>query len=244
MFALAFVAPLLWGQSPEASDATPAQAKTDAPASVTPSRPRDKIDKRAFGVFPNYRSADASSPFRPISAREKITIAVKDSFDWPLFFVAGGYAGLGQITNQNPSFGQGTKGYANRYVRLYADLAVGNLLTEGFMPSLLHEDPRYFRRGTGNVWRRTIYATSRILITRTDLGGTRFNFSETVGNAIGVGISNAYYPDTRTARQNVEKLTIQLATDAFSNVMKEFWPDVKQRLSRSHRSRTPATRTP
>ena len=225
-------------QSPEVSPATPAQPNERASAAGAPASPQGKIDKRAFGIFPNYRSADASAPFRPISAKEKMTIAAKDTFDWPLFFVAAGYAGLGQITNQNPSFGQGMKGYANRYVRVYADLAMGNLLTEGFLPSLLHEDPRYFRRGAGGLWKRAGYATSRIFVTRTDLGRARFNFSEVFGNSISVGISNAYYPDTRTVGDNFEKLSLQLATDAVANVMKEFWPDVKRRLSRWHHSNT------
>ena len=242
MFVAVSVVGLVWAQHPGASGAPPAQSGTgSASAGSAPTSPQDRIDKRAFGIFPNYRSVDASSPFQPISNREKMTIAAKDSFDWPLLFVAAGYAGLGQITNQNPSFGQGTKGYANRYLRIYTDLAVGNLLTEGLMPSLLHEDPRYFRRGTGSLWSRVGYATSRIVLTRTNNGGTRFNFSEVVGNSIAVGISNAYYPDTRTAGSSVGKLTIQLATDAFSNVMKEFWPDVKSRLLRGHRTNTATT---
>ena len=56
-----------------------------------------------------------------------------------------------------------------------------------------------------------------------------------------VGISNAYYPDTRAVHENFEKLTVQLAMDAVSNVMKEFWPDVKRRLSRWHQAATPTT---
>jgi hypothetical protein len=64
-----------------------------------------------------------------------MAIAVKESFDWPICVVTAGYAGLGQITNQNSSFGQGIKGYANRYVRIYTDVAMGNLLTEGLIPN-------------------------------------------------------------------------------------------------------------
>lgn len=67
-------------------------------------------------------------------------------------------------------------------------------------------------------------------MTRTDAGRQRFNFSEVVGNCIATGISNAYYPDSRNVTDNLQKLGIQLATDPFSQVMKEFWPDVKRRL--------------
>lgn len=80
------------------------------------------------------------------------------------------------------------------------------------------------------------YALTRILITRTDSGRQRFNFSEVGGNSMAVAISNAWYPDTRTVSDNAEKLGIQLATDAFSNVLKEFWPDVKRYLQRRRHS--------
>jgi hypothetical protein len=49
-----------------------------------------------------------------------------------------------------------------------------------------------------------------------------------------VALSNAYYPDTRTVSDNGQGLAIACATDAFSNVLKEFWPDVKRRLFQKH----------
>jgi hypothetical protein len=107
-------------------------------------------------------------------------------------------------------------------------------MTESIMPSVLHEDPRYFRLGTGGAWHRAGYALSRVFVTRTDSGGRRFNFSEWLGNATAVTISNAYYPDTRTASDNAERLFIACATDAFSQVLKEFWPDVKRKLFHRH----------
>src|SRR5437763_17031918 len=81
----------------------------------------EAIDKRAFGVLPNYRTADGSLPFSPISAKYKMNIAVKDSFDGPLYIIGGVFATIYHIENQNPSFGQGFKGYAHRYVTSFAD---------------------------------------------------------------------------------------------------------------------------
>jgi hypothetical protein len=190
----------------------------------------EAADKHAFGILPNYRTTDASQESQPILPRQKMAIAAKDSFDWTLSLVAAGYAGLGQLTNQNSSFGQGVKGYGNRFVRAYSDQVLGNMLTEGVMPSILHEDPRYFRLGQGTFWHRVKYAGSRIFLTKTDGGSTRFNYSEVVGNSMATGISNAYYPGSRNLGANVEKITWQLATDAISNVLKEFWPDVKHKL--------------
>jgi hypothetical protein len=196
-------------------------------------------EKRAFGVIPNYRTVNGSAPFQAITARQKMAIAAQDSFDWGTVAVSAAYAGFGQFLNRNPSFGQGSVGYGNRLVRIYADFTIGNVLTEGAMPSLLREDPRYFRRGQGTFWRRMGYATSRIFVTRTDSGGSRFNVSEVLGNAMAAGISNAYYPSDRTARANLGKVSIQLGSDAFSNIVKEFWPDAKQKLFGHHRNGQP-----
>ena len=193
-------------------------------------------DKRIFGVIPNNRTTEESIPFHSISGAQKMHIAFMDSFDWPVFPTSGLFAALYQIENQNPSFGQGVKGYAQRFASAYGDQMIGNMMTEGLVPILTHEDPRYFRRGEGSILGRTGYALKQIVIVRTDSGGHFFNFSEWGGNAIGVAISNAYYPDTRTAGDNIERLGVACATDAFSQVMKEFWPDVKHALFHRHES--------
>jgi hypothetical protein len=227
-------APYAYSQgSPAESGATPDPPVLPATKDATPNSQQaqqQQEDKRVFGVFPNYRTAEGSQPFAPITSAQKIQIGLKDSFDWPVYLTGGAFAALYQIENQNPSFGQGMKGYARRYGTALCDQVTGNMMTESFMPSLLHEDPRYFRRGTGSVLSRTVYALTRIFVTRTDSGGRSFNFSEWAGNSAAVAISNAYYPDTRTASQNAERLGIACATDAFSQVMKELWPDVKRRL--------------
>lgn len=188
--------------------------------------------KRIAGVLPNYRTADASEEGTVITARHKLYIASKDSFDYPLVALSGLLAGAGQLRNEQPSFGQGMKGYGHRLITNYADQAMGNMFAEGFFPVMLHEDPRYFRRGSGSVWHRAGYALSRVIVTHQDGGRPRFNFSEWMGNASAVAISNAYYPDTRTAGDNAAKLVQQVGTDALSQLLKEFWPDVRRKFSR------------
>ena len=190
-------------------------------------------DKRVFGVIPNNRTTEEAIPFHAITGAQKMHIAFLDSFDWPVFVNSGLFAGLYQLQNQNPSFGQGVKGYALRYATAYGDQMIGNMMTEGLFPWALHQDPRYFRRGEGTILSRTGYALKQIVIVRTDSGGHTFNLSEWGGNAAAVAISNAYYPDTRTASDNVQRLFIACGTDAFSNVLKEFWPDVKKKLHKN-----------
>jgi hypothetical protein len=222
-------------QSPPASvESVPAPAaqSSDAKADHAKADAEAPPDKRVLGVLPNYRTINETGTYTPISAKGKLIIASKDSFDYPLVLLSGAFAGISQLENSSPSFGQGVKGFAHRLATNYADQAIGNMMTEGFMPALLHEDPRYRRLGAsrGSVKYRAWYAATRIFVTRTDSGGTRFNYSEWVGNSIGTAVSNAYYPDNRTWGDNATKLITQCGTDALSQVLKEFWPDIKHKF--------------
>jgi len=215
----------------QVADASAGAAAAEAPVEPKPAPdPNGTVDKRILGVLPNYRTTDGTVPFHRISSQQKLTIAAKDSFDWPNYFVGGAFAGLYQLENAHPGFGQGVAGYARYYGTSYADQVIGNMLTEGFMPILLHEDPRYFRKVHGSFGGRLGYALTRVLVAKTDSGKTTFNFAEVVGNGIGASISNLYYPDERGFPDTMTRMGTQIATDSLSNVLKEFWPDIKRHL--------------
>jgi hypothetical protein len=193
--------------------------------------------KRIFGIIPNYRTYPSLKDYKPLTVGEKFKIASQDAFDRGSVALAAAFAGEGQLTNSNRSFGQGTAGYARYFGTAYADVVIGDFMTEAIYPSLLHQDPRYFRRGTGSGLSRLGYAVGRIFWTRTDAGGSQFNFSEIVGNSTAVAISNAYYPDNRDAGNAVSRLGTQVGVDMLSNVLKEFWPDLSRKLARKHADR-------
>jgi len=239
---LSALGPVLYSQTPSspvepaattAVSAPPVAAPVDSgihadPAPQTPAAPLQ--DKHIFGVLPNYRTAETSQVYTPITVKQKFNIAKSDTLDGPGFVLAGALAGIYQLENQNPEFGQGVKGYALRYATSYADQAIGNMLTEGIMPSLLHEDPRYFRRGHGSFVVRTFHALGGVIITRTDNGSRRFNLSEFIGNGIDASIGNAYYPGERGFKDTMSRAATDITTDAISDVLKEFWPDFKKHV--------------
>jgi hypothetical protein len=216
------------GQEPSA--AAPDSGSTPPRAALTPT----PVDKRIFGVLPNYRTAEGADPFQPISTAQKFAIARKDTLDYPSYGLALAFAGLSQLQNDNPSFGQGLRGYARRYASAVTDQDLGNYMTEAIMPSLLREDPRYFRRGYGSFLRRVAYAASRVTVTKTDAGNTRFNTSEFLGNGIVASLGNLYYPDDTGLRYTAQRMFTQIGTDAIDNILKEFWPDVKRKWQRWH----------
>src|SRR5207302_7759242 len=155
-------------------------------------KPTEPEEKRLFGIIPNYRTAPSLVHYQPLSTSEKFKLASQDAFDRGTFLLAAAFAGEGQLTNGNPSFGQGVKGYAHYFVTSYADWAIGDYMTEAILPAMLHQDPRYFRKGTGTGFQRLTYAMRQIFWTHTDSGGHMFNFSELGGNAAAVAISQAY----------------------------------------------------
>ena len=197
--------------------------------------PLDAGPRRIFGIIPNYRTAPSLAHYQPLTAMEKFEIAYADSSDRGAFVMAAAFAGDEQLSKAMPSFGHGVAGYSRYLGAAYGDLMIGNFMTEAIYPSLLHQDPRYFRHGAGSGWSRLFYAVGQIFRTHSDRGGSQFNFSELVGNSTAVAISNAYSPDHRTAANAVSKLGIQLGLDTAGNVMKEFWPDIDRKLSRKHR---------
>jgi hypothetical protein len=139
---------------------------------------------------------------------------------------------LGQVTDGNKSFGQGGAGFARYFGASYGDLLIGNYMSEAVYPSILHQDPRYFRHGAGSGRSRFAYAISQIFWTHRDSGGTQFNYSEWLGNSTAVAISNAYYPDQRSAGSSISRLAMQIGVDAVGNVLKEFWPDLQHKFSK------------
>ncbi len=208
-----------------------AQTPSDpaAPSQVQPERGRLRHLIQSYYL----RNPDKDARTPPLTSGQKFGIAALKSFDALSFMYAGAYAGIAQAENQSPSWGQGGEGYAKRYGAAFADRAIDVHLTAAVFPILFHEDPRYFRMAHGSFFHRAGYAVSRILITRTDAGSDRFNFSELAGTAAAAGIGVAYYPvESRTAGDTLQRFGGQLGTDALFNLFKEFWPDVRHHPSR------------
>jgi len=242
----------LQAQAPDAQMPSPAPAANAVPAAPVhpvlkkgqeevPGQPGVVQDKHAFGVLPNYRTAEGSVPYSPITWKQKFHIANDDTLDGPSFALAAVFSGLSQIEGSEPSFGQGVKGYAHRYATGLADQIVGNYMTEATMPTLFHQDPRYFRLGHGSVLKRTAWAVSRSFIAHNDSGRWNFNYAEWIGNGIDASIGNAYYVDDRGFVPTYQRWFTQVGTDTISQVLKEFWPDVKRKFLHKGGDDTPVS---
>jgi len=180
-------------------------------ATSTPTMAAPQQTKRILWIVPNFRSVSADTKLSPQTAKEKLAAQ----------------AGISQASNSYPAFHQGAAGFARYYWHTHADLADENLWVESILPTVLHEDSRYYTLGHGGFVKRAYYAFSRTAITRTDGGHETPNLAEIVGAGAAAGISSAYYPGqyctwTKTGQRWLTSVVIDGATF----VLKEFWPDV------------------
>lgn len=224
---ITFLSGAVFAQTPQDVPPQPGALKDGSVKSANPNAPESK---RIFWIIPNYRTSPSLHPYVPMTRSQKLKIATEDAFDRGTFILAVLFAGEGQLTNSDPSFGQGIAGYGRYLGTAYADFVIGDYMTEGFYPVLLHQDPRYFRDGTGTTRSRLLYSAGQIFLTHGDNGKTQFNFSEIVGNSTAVAISQAYYPDNRDWRDAIQGLGTQLGVDMAANILKEFWPDLERKF--------------
>ncbi len=201
--------------------ATFARAADSEPANVDTVNVNATKPDRVFGVLPNYTTADPNR-VTVQTTHDAFKAASLNTFD-PYV-----YPTVATLT----MFGAGNgSDYAARYSRAFADNAIGNFMTSAVVPSLTHQDSRYYRRGDGSLFSRVAYAASRSVITRTRSGEAAFNVSEIGGNAAAAVISNMYYsPAERTIEQTAARWATQVAWDTVANELKEFWPDIRTKI--------------
>ncbi len=186
--------------------------------------------QRILGVVPEFNTINSQNA-ATLSSVQKFQLAFKSVTD-PFTFVAAGIdAGLSQWENEYPGYGQGGSGYGKRLGASYADTFDGTMIGNALFPTLLHQDPRYFRKGSGGFIRRVLYAASTTVICKGDNGRWQPNYSNLLGNVAAGGIANLYYPPAdRGAGLTFERAFTVSAEGAAGAILAEFWPDVSQRL--------------
>jgi hypothetical protein len=216
-------------QSTQTPPSTSPQQKSADPYAVSPNG--TKQTKRVLGIVPNFSSVSADTKLPPQTAKQKLTLATKNSFDYSSFLIAGIQAGISMNGKSYPEFHQGAAGYARYYWHTLADTADENFMVGGVGPIVFHQDNRFYTMGHGGFRKRTWYAVTRVLVSRTDNGNSTFNFSEIVGSGAASGISTLYYPKQYQTWTKVgQKWLTSDLIDCFNFFWKEYWPDVNKRV--------------
>lgn len=220
-------APLGTAQDPPV---TPTKTTQDQKAQDQSGTSKDRL----FYALPNFLTLENAGQVAPLTTKQKFWVVTRGSFDYIQIPWYGFLAGVSQAENSEAGFGQGAEGYGKRFGSYFADGTIENYMTGAILPSLLRQDPRYFQSGHGSFMHRTGYSVSRIFVTRGDSGRTQFNYSEIFGSALASGISTySYHPrEDRNVHNSLSVWGTQVGYDTITLVVKEFWPDIRRKMSK------------
>ena len=227
-------------QNPQPAQSAPAAKEESStqpgtkPA-ITEVPDSQKQPKRILGVMPNYRAVSAGEIPPPPTPKQAFVIATQNSFDYSSFFFAGITSLIAEGDDAHPALGKGVAGFGRYYWRGFVDKTDGNYLVIFALPTVFHQDERYYALGHGGFVKRFAYSTSRVIITPNYQGHNSFNVSELLGRGIAQGVSLAYYPSSdRTASALAAKYGYAILRDAATNAFREFWPDIATHVLHRH----------
>jgi hypothetical protein len=185
---------------------------------------------RLFWILPTYTVADSKSA-RPLTTHGKWRLFVQDKTDpftigWVAF-----EAGIAQANNDPSGYGQGAAGYGKRFGAGLADETSGGFFGTFLFPSVLHQDPRYYRLRTGPFQNRLGHALIRPILAHKDSGGRAFNWSGILGSIAASGLSNAYYPEgDRGVGATFSRVAWSLPFSMIDQLVNEFGPDLEKKI--------------
>ena len=173
----------------------------------------------------------AEATYRPLTPVEKLNIFYETTYSPYTFMSAAFDAGLAQAQGDPRGYGGGMQGYGKRYGAALANTETSVFFGKFLFPWILKQDPRYFRMQQGPIAKRSLYAISRIVVTRTDSGGAAFNASRIFGRLAAKAISNAYLPpESRGVWTTLHRCRDAMISDAAMSLAREFWPDIRDKV--------------
>lgn len=212
-------------------------ASANAQGTIDPSLPPAQLSyTRTLFIFPGVNTVkDPDAVVPPLTAKQKYWMFWERTFDRSLPIEAVFFAGISQAINYSPRYGQGWGPFAERFGSYSASIATTSFFADAFLPSLMHQDPRYFRKGRGSFGSRLLNSLESEAITHTDSGSITFNTSGMLGFGMSTALSNAWAPrHSITFSDTMQRLAVKLVISSALNLFREFGsPDVPSREAQS-----------
>lgn len=226
--------PNLWAQGSnpqkQALPEAPVVHEPEAPM-VHESEPGHYSKSKWFGVV------DPDEKIPPLYTRDKMMFWLHEEIQPQSLLPALTSAGWGNLVDSDPQYGTDSAAFGERLGAAALRQASFRFFSDSLLPTLTHEDPRYFRKGYGPIKERGEYAAERVFVAQRDDGSHGFNISDVLGRAMGGALTMMYYPRP-SANVGVAAKTwgVSLAGLAGVNLFEEFWPDISDRVFRRVRS--------
>lgn len=216
-----------------------ARSQTDGTPGDVAATSQDRGGLNATNCSPDVsqKATPSSRPgtkYTPLSAHCKFTLFLRQTYSPYTFASVGFEATWAQATDQWPHYGGGTEGFGKRFGASLADTESRRFIQSFALSTVLHQDPRYFPSHKKGLLTRAWYASTRVVVGKTDTGRSTFNSAEFMGALFTSALQNAYYPrHDRNFGDTMKRFEGALSSDATSYILREFTPDIK-RLLRKH----------
>jgi len=222
-----------WAQEEKQPPAqTEEYSRRDLPeAPIAKSPAEDQRPPRVFWIIPTFKVTESKVPTK-LTPKQKLEIVVRDTTDPYTIGFTAFTAGIEQANNDMAGYGQGASGYFKRFGASYADQASTGFFGAFLFASLMHQDPRYYRQGSGPFTHRFAHALIRPVVTYVDAGGREFNWSGLLGSLAASGLANAYYPDKeRGVGKTFSRWGTGIPLSVIDHLVDEFGPDLQHMVT-------------
>ncbi len=195
--------------------------------------------KKTVGVFARAleRKSVHSPHYKPgvvlcsLELKDKFVLFVQDSLDPVTFLSSGFWAGTDQASDRDPTFGLGASGPGKRLAANFADQASSKFFEDFAYPAIFSEDPRYYRLSQGSEGKRFLHAAGHVFVAHGVDGTHMPNYSEWLGTASAVAMSNAYHPgNERGLGSTAKRVGYSLIQDIGFDVLREFWAEISRKI--------------
>jgi Carboxypeptidase regulatory-like domain len=185
--------------------------------------------QRVLGFIPNfYVSYDKNAA--PLTPKLKFELALKISID-PVTFAGTSFLAATDQASHYPDYVEGMKGYGQRFGSIYVNDLTDIMIGGAILPSILHQDPRYFYQGTGTNKSRLMHALSSPIICKGDNGRWQPNYSSLGGYLASGAIANTYYPEANRGPGLVARtFAVDFSANVANGILQEF---VLRKLTRN-----------
>ena len=219
---------------------TPSQSRTEpVDANGKPIPLNRQQPHRILGFMPNFRTVSAGAAVHPPGWKYNFTVANHQALDYSTFLFLGLTSLTAEGLNSHPSLGKGAGGFYAYTWRGFIDKTDTTYLSAWLLPSLLHEDTRYYPLGSGHpVFERALYVISREAVSRTYSGRNTPAVATLGGKVLAQYISTAYYPDSsEDFGVLASKFGYSIMRDVAFSAVREFYPDIAAHYIRKHREK-------
>ena len=172
----------------------------------------------------------SDDPAIPLAVEDKFTIYLKRTYGPGAFLKSAAIAGINQARNRPVEWERGWEGYGDRFGSSMGQRAVSNTISFG-VGALRGEDPRYFPSGQSGISARIGNALAQTFVAHTDQGGRTMAIGRVAGAFGGGFVSRTWQPEGHgIIRSGLRSGAMSLTSGAVSNIIREYWPDMKKRL--------------